>query len=339
MSNAEALIQGELSPAGDHPRATAQVLARLPIDTAQTTEISAGVRLEFTGDASAVDIAYELGVPNPFANPAAGPEAVVYVDDSVGCSVSLAEGRSVVSVPLPEREPDTRIRIYLPETGTIRITGVEPSGGTIEPAPSRPRWVVYGDSITQGWSVTAPGSSFTSRVARTLDLDAVNLGFAGSARGELPTTELVAHARPDLVTLAWGTNCWSQIPVDGPYIRAHMGMYLRALRRSLPETPVLVVSPILRPAAEDTPNAVNATLAELRGGVELAVEDLLESDPRQPLALLPGAGLVDAEQLVDGIHPGDSGHAAMAASIAELLRRWIPTEWARDPERSPGYIL
>jgi lysophospholipase L1-like esterase len=326
MSAAESLIRGQLTADGANPRATPHVLERLPRDTGQTSEISAGVRLELTGDASSVEISYELGASNPFANPAAAAEAVVYVDTAAVSSVPLVEGRGTVRVALPPRDPQTRVRVYLPETGTIRVADVEPSGGTIEPPPARPRWVVYGDSITQGWSVTAPGSSFASRVARDLDLDLINLGFAGSARGELPTAQLVAHARPDLVTLAWGTNCWSQIPVDGEYIRALTGMYLRALRWSLPGTPILVLSPIIRPAAEGTANAVGATLAELREGVESAVSDQLEHDPAQRLALLPGMDLVSAEQLVDGIHPDDAGHAAMASAITERLRPWLENE-------------
>ncbi|RFC75044.1 hypothetical protein [Streptomyces sp. AcE210] len=94
--------------------------------------------------------------------------------------------------------------------------------------------------------------------------------------------------------------------------------FLAAVRIGHPRTSLLVVSPLRRPDAEVTPNALGATLAQLRDAVERATRDTVpHGDDR--LALLPGAGLVTPAHLVDGVHPGDEGHAFLARAVAENL--------------------
>ena len=44
--------------------------------------------------------------------------------------------------------------------------------------------VIYGTSITQGACASKPGSCYQSILSRRYDCDYINLGFAGSARGE-----------------------------------------------------------------------------------------------------------------------------------------------------------
>lgn len=74
----------------------------------------------------------------------------------------------------------------------------------------------------------------------------------------------------------------------------------------------------LRPDAEATLNALGATLAQLRDAVERATRDTLR-DGDDRFALLPGAGLLTAAHLVNGVHPGDEGHALLARAVAENL--------------------
>ena len=76
-----------------------------------------------------------------------------------------------------------------------------------------------------------------------------------------------------------------------------------------------MVSPIIRPAAENTPNLLGATQADLRSAIEQAVQatgDGLTS-------LVPGRNLVDPEMLVDGIHPNDAGHRLLAQAMGTVL--------------------
>ncbi|MCU1476742.1 MAG: family lipase, partial [Subtercola sp.] len=237
-------------------------------------------------------------------------------------TIAVTPSTTSVRVPLPSSGP-SRITIYLPEGDNLRVTGLRAVNGSVRPAPRGPRWIVYGDSITQGWSTTDAGAIWPARVARTRGLDLVNLGFAGAARGELPVAFQVARSAPELVVLAWGTNSWSTIPVDGPSLSSTMRLFIAAIRAENPTVPMLVLSPIVRPAAETQPNLFGATLRDLRTAIEETVLALAADDAH--LALLAGLALVPEAELVDGVHPGDAGHARMAvrvtAELDRLLRR------------------
>jgi hypothetical protein len=80
---------------------------------------------------------------------------------------------------------------------------------------------------------------------------------------------------------------------------------------------VLVVSPLIRPDAEDRRNALGTTLADIRAAIESSVAEAND----QQTSLLPGADLLSADLLADGIHPGDEGHRKMATRIGLEVQR------------------
>ena len=201
---------------------------------------------------------------------------------------------------------------YLPLTAGVRVVAIE---GAVEPAPLQPRWLAYGDSITEGWITSTPAQAWPAVAGRTLGLDAINMGYAGAARGEIVSAEHVAELEADVITVAHGTNCWTRTPHSAAMVAAGMRAFLDVVRQGHPETPIVVVSPILRPDAESTPNRLGATLADLRA----AIEDV--AGERDDVTLLGGRDLVRPEQLPDGIHPGDEGHAAIAEVVAVVLER------------------
>ena len=288
---------------------------KLPCDTVRAARIPAGVHLALTGTARALELAVRVGertsvpaptVPEAFVARAAGAPAV---------TVPVA-GSGLLRVPLPERGPDEVVRVYLPEAFEVRIDAVDAVGGTIAPAPRGPLWVVYGDSITQGWSVSAPGMAWPSLVAERLGLDLVNLGFAGSARGETLAADVVGGSGAAAVALAWGTNAWSSLPTDAGAVAETMRLFLTAVRQGLPAAPIVVVSPIVRPDAERTANRFGTTHAELRDALEAAVLRFVAATGDGAITLVPGRDLVPAGQLADGLHPDDTGQASLAAGVA-----------------------
>jgi lysophospholipase L1-like esterase len=72
-----------------------------------------------------------------------------------------------------------------------------------------------------------------------------------------------------------------------------------------------VASPVIRPDAEETANRLGATLRDLRAAMEEATQARIAAGDAH-LTLVPGAGVLAAGQLPDGIHPGDDGHRVMA---------------------------
>ncbi|MGW6027114.1 GDSL-type esterase/lipase family protein [Streptomyces sp. NPDC055099] len=287
--------------------------ARLPGDTWERAGLPAGVRLEFTArGVSAVDVAYTASLPSETDAYRAAPAVFTLLagEDAVDTPASPGEHR--VLIPLPS--PDGTFTLHLPEALRPALHDVRPVSGTLTPIARQPRWLVYGDSIAEGWSVSRPPLAWPALAGHALGVEMVNLGYAGAARGELASAEQLASLDADLITLAFGTNCWSRTPHSARLLYETARAFLDLVRRGHPDAPLLVVSPVLRPDAETVPNVLGASLRDLRTALERAALDA-------GVDLLPGGGLLDAKHLVDGVHPGDEGHRILAEAVTEALRR------------------
>ena len=302
-----------------YPRADPSPLGeRLPRDTWQTACLPVGVRFELQGGASRLEIDYETQTEDlGYRGEGAGTAFSVWRGDLRVSDTPAKLGRQRVEVELGEG--DVPAILYLPEGMRPVVHALRGLDGDIEPAPRQPRWLCYGDSIAEGWVATTPALAWPAVVGRQQGLDVVNLGYAGSARGEIVTAEQIAELSADLISISYGTNCWTRTPSSAASFRAGLASFLDVLREGHPETPLLAVSPILRPDAERVPNRLGATLSELRKLFEECVDArIAEGDAA--LMSVPGAALVAPERLPDGIHPDDAGHAAIAAKLGPKLR-------------------
>ena len=207
--------------------------------------------------------------------------------------------------------------LYLPEGMRPTLLALRPQGGEIRPPPAQPRWLCYGDSIVEGWCASEPAAAWPHRIARQHDLDVVNLGYAGAARGELPSAQEIAALPADLISVAFGTNCWTRTPQSAELFAASLRAFFEIVRGGHPATPIVAISPILRPDAENTPNVLGARLGDLREAFESTVKERRKAGDGC-LQLVPGRDLVAAEHLPDGIHPDDAGHAAMARALGPI---------------------
>lgn len=290
--------------------------ARLPGDTWERAGLPAGVRLEFTArGVSAVEVAYTASPPSQTDSFRDAPPVFTLLagKDAVDTPASPGEHRALIHLP----SPDGEFTLHLPEALRPALHGVRPVNGTLTPAARQRRWLVYGDSIAEGWSVSRPHLAWPALAGRALGVETVNLGYAGAARGEQASAQQLASLDADLITLAFGTNCWSRTPHSARLLYETARAFLDLVRRGHPDAPLVVVSPVLRPDAETVPNVLGASLRDLRTALERAALDA-------GAGLLPGGGLLDAEHLVDGVHPGDAGHEILAEAVASALREVLP---------------
>lgn len=300
-----------------YPRAAPLDRMRLPGDTWQMASIPVGARFEVTGDATALRISYEATTDElGYRGSGAGVAFEVYVDDERVGEAPAALGQHACEVPL---RPGARNVVYLPEGMRPVVTALEGVGGQIEPAPAQPRWIVYGDSVAEGWIASRPALAWPAVAGRQQDLDHVNLGYAGAARGETASAEQVAALEADVFTVCHGTNCWTRTPHSVEQMHANLDVFLTILRQEHPDVPIVVASPVIRPDAEDTPNRLGATLADLRAAMEAHVEQRVGAGDAR-LTLVRGLDLLGAEHLGDGIHPDDEGHRRMAQAIGTVVR-------------------
>jgi lysophospholipase L1-like esterase len=314
-------LRGCAWPAGggvSYPRFdTGPLGLRLPADTRASASLPIGVRFVFEGEPDSIELDYvtetdELGPRGE----GAGRCFVAYRGEERidAAEARKGEGRVALRVGAGE-EP---VAIYLPEGMKPTVRALRPRGGEIRPGSPERRWICYGDSIAEGWCASEPSTSWPSRVSRRHGLDVVNLGFAGSARGEAATAQEIAALPADLISIAHGTNCWTRTPQSAECFAASLRDFVALVRLGHPQTPIVAVSPILRADAESQPNVLGATLLDLRMAFETTIESLRASGDAR-LQLVEGHDLVSAERFSDGIHPDDAGHAQMADRLGPIL--------------------
>ena len=303
-----------------YPRASLQDTFRLPFDTWMQAQIPATVRLELAGDASAVDISYRTGSDDlGYRGDGAGRTFQLWRNLSPVSEEKAELGDGTVRLSMGDAS-DHRAIVYLPEGMRPRVLDVSPVGGSIEPASPRKKWVCYGDSIAEGWIASSPAMAWPAIVAREYALDVVNMGYAGSARGEIVSAEHVAGLQADVLSITHGTNCWNRIAHSVDQMRANTDAFINVVRQGHPQTPILVASPIIRPDGEETANRLGATLGDLRAAMEDVVRARISAGD-SALQLVEGLPLVPAEQLGDGIHPNDDGHLALARALGPILQK------------------
>ncbi|MCU1460535.1 MAG: lipolytic protein family [Acidimicrobiales bacterium] len=313
----EPYVRGAAWPSGagvSYPRADPADMSRLPIDTWATASLPVGIRLELVGDAGAIRVTYRTETDDlGYRGPGAGTTFAVWRGDAPVDEQKASLGKGAVELSLGPG--DGRVVVYLPEGMKPTVLGIEAVGGSIEPAPRQPRWLCYGDSLAEGWIASGPSGAWPAIAGRRHGLDHVNLGYAGSARGELVSAEQIASLdAPAVVSVSHGTNCWTRIPHSVDQMTANTRAFLDVLRQGHPDTPIVVCSPVVRPDAEATPNRLGATLAGLRGAIETVAREF-------GVTLVSGDGLLTADQLPDRIHPGDEGHEVMADAFGGAVAR------------------
>ena len=318
----EPFIRGAAYPATEdvpYPRANPTDISRLPADVWHAASVPVGVRIELVGDAQAVDVAYRTRSGNlGYRGDGAGITFSVWRAGRKVCEEEAVLGDGLVRLDLGATAPERPAVIYLPEGMQPLVQSLTAVKGEISPAPSLPRWIAYGDWTTQGWIASGPAQGWAAIAARKSGLNLVNMGYAGAGRGEIVSAEHIAALTAEVVSVAYGESCWSRVPHSVGMVSEGFQGFLDIVRQGHPNMPIVVISPALRPDAEEVPNQLGATLADIRNAIESVTLDRIVAGDRA-LSLVQGAGIIDAGHLADGIHPGDEGHKRIAAAVAKSL--------------------
>ena len=204
------------------------------------------------------------------------------------------------------------ITVNLPLYGNMDelYIGIAPDA-TLEPAESYRDilpTVYYGSSITQGGCASRPGNNYCGILSRKFNVDFINLGFSGSARGETAIAEYIAGLPMSAFVYAYDHNA----PTVEHLAATHEPMYEK-IRATHPDIPVIFVTrPKIRYNKE-----------------EKARRDVVRATYEHALARGERVYFVDGEQIftifggdggsVDGCHPNDLGFACVAAALEPLF--------------------
>lgn len=172
----------------------------------------------------------------------------------------------------------------------------------------------YGSSITQGGCASRPDNAYQALISKWTNVDFINLGFSGNAKGEKEMMEYLSSIPCSVFVYDYDYNA----PTHEHLAVTHYNGY-RIFRDKNPLIPVIMLT---RPNFDTDPADSGARLEIVRSSYERAV-----SEDDKLVRFIPGNQLFgekDRERFtVDGCHPTDTGFYKMAeriyAAISEFL--------------------
>ena len=231
------------------------------------------------------------------------------------------------------------LSLWLPHNALVELHALAVEGGDIEPPePFRLHWVHHGSSISHCMEADIPTGTWPVVAAHTAGVDVTNLGLGGQCHLDPFIARTIRDLNPDFISVKAGINI-----VNGDTMRERVFLpaahgFLDTLREAHPATPILIISPIFCPSAEDHPGPtipntegkfkiVERPPELLDGSLSLSrirklLSDLVVSRNDPHLAYLSGLELFnehDAGDLPDDLHPNPAGYRRMGKRFADRV--------------------
>ena len=175
------------------------------------------------------------------------------VDLSTG-SVTTQTGHagSVCFQGLADHRKD--IEIWLPHDETTELMVLRTDAPVEPAAPSGRRvWLHHGSSISHGSNAATPTGTWPAIAAARAGVELHNLGFGGSALLDPFIARVLRDTPADLISVKLGINLVNTDLMRRRALGPAVHGLLDTIREGHPDTPLLVVSPILCPIHEHTP--------------------------------------------------------------------------------------
>jgi GDSL-like lipase/acylhydrolase family protein/salicyl acyltransferaes SsfX3-like protein len=333
------LLNAESQPSGVRlvfeTRATA-----VELDTLRT-------RTTYVGAPDRADGIYDLRVDGELVDQASVDGGNVIELDWTDGSTTTRPGPvgTVRFTGLPAQ--DKLVELWLPWDETTELVELRTDAPVTAVPPGRRRvWLHHGSSISQGSIAASPSTTWVALAAARGGVDLVNLGFAGSALLDPFTARAMRDTPADLISVKIGINLVNMDLMRRRALGPAVHGFLDTIREGHPDTPLLVVSPLLCPIQEDTPGpgafdtealaegivrfvatgdpdevaAGRLTLRVIRDELAAVVEQRSAADPA--LSYLDGLSLYgeadhDELPLPDNLHPDAVTHRRIADRFAE----------------------
>lgn len=188
--------------------------------------------------------------------------------------------------------------------------GVE-EGAYIKPGPKykyEKPIVYYGSSITQGGCASHPGNTYQGIISRHFNTNFTNLGFSGSAKGEVAMAEYLSELDMSIFVCDYDHNASPES------LRETHEPFFKAFRKKQPNTPVILMS---RPTPPENADALHrketiyTTYMNAKNNGDNNVYFIYGQDIYKPY------GYFDCT--VDTIHPNDLGFYAIAQALIKTI--------------------
>lgn len=171
--------------------------------------------------------------------------------------------------------------------------------------------VYYGSSITQGGCASRPGNSYQSIISRRFNVDYVNLGFSGSARGEKEIAEYISNLPMKIFVMDYDHNATSPDMLKN----THKPLF-DTVRAKHPSLPIVMVTRPLFYTDRDTKLRAEAVKATYDAAKAMGDDNVYFIDG---VEMMHAFGDENDGVLVDKWHPNDYGFALMAKAIGDVI--------------------
>ncbi|QNA85281.1 lipase [Sphingomonas sp. So64.6b] len=305
-------------------------------------------RRVYVGAPRRPDGVYDLLIDGRLAAQAsAGGGKVLTIDMSTGSVRTDAGPASTLRFADLPGGPK-HIEIWLPHNETTEIVALRANAAvTPAVASGRRAWLHHGSSISQGSDAASPTGIWPTIAALRAGVELTNLGLGGNALLDPFIARIMRDTPAELISLKLGINL---VNTDLMRLRAFAPAVhglLDTIRDGHPDTPLLIVSPILCPIHEDTPGpsafdmtaladgrlrfyaagdpteraAGKLTLNIIRDTLERIVDQRAKRDPA--IHYLDGRKLYGAHDcaerpLPDELHPDAATHRRIGERFADL---------------------
>ncbi len=271
---------------------------------------TAGIRLEFLTRGGALSLTYQVV-------PGSGLDFYEFDITLDGNNIyhvfhnGLPHGDRV-ELTIPQSDVSQKVSIYLTNISCMRLRDVTfPADAA--PVERTRKILMTGDSITHGYDAHHTNLAYANLAADLLDMDLLNQGVGGDVfcadniDPDLPY-------RPDIITVAYGTNDWA----GGRLIpTGEAERYLEKLTKSFPGVPVLLLLPLWRSGETEPHNGY--TLEDCRAYLRRIAA------PYETVRVVSQQALVPKlpEFYSDGLHPNDLGFMYFGYHLSRIIEETL----------------
>lgn len=177
--------------------------------------------------------------------------------------------------------------------------------------------VFYGSSITQGSSAGRPGNTYENFISQKYNIDYINLGFSGNAKGEAIIAEYISGLEMCAFVCDYDHNS----PNKEHLMDTHYRFY-EIIRKAHPDIPYIMIS---RPDYFANPIANNE-----RRNVIIESYKKAKASGDKNVCFIDGETLFEGDFYEsctsDGCHPNDLGLYRMAIKIGTVIAQELGIE-------------
>lgn len=263
---------------------------------------SAGVRIEFTSDATEISFEYRL---KDYSSP--DNTVDVYCDGVAVGVYRLEDGpRGKVTFVLPAG--DKEVAVYLPTDCHFEIKNFTVNGRYKATRGRKTKVLLIGDSISQGYGTFMSSATYVNALQRMVKYEILNQGIGGY-RYDAGSVMPIEGFDPEKIIVAMGTNYYNDPTYD---YEGEVARFYEKLHQVYGDRPVLSITPLWR-------GDNGCDMARLSWCAEVI---------RRECAKYPNVTVLDGftavphieECFCDSLHPNAYGSLLYAQSVARAIR-------------------